>query len=102
MLDELIEERRRKLARVRASADPYPASVARTETLAAARAALLAARHHACSVAGRVVSWRDQGKIIFADLDDGTGKLQVILDANELGAEAFSRLSQSVDVGDFL
>ncbi|MDO8469786.1 MAG: lysine--tRNA ligase [bacterium] len=102
MLDELIEERRRKLARVRAGADPYPATVARTETLAAARAAVLAGQHDARSVAGRVVSWRDQGKIIFADLDDGTGKLQVILDANELGSEMFSHLVETVDVGDFL
>lgn len=103
MIDELIAERRRKLAKIREGGDPYPASVPRTATLAEARAAVSdGSSPGPFSVAGRVMSWRDQGKIAFADLDDGTGKLQIVLDTKELGADGLARAAATVDVGDFI
>ncbi len=43
---------------------------------------------------------RDQGKIVFADLQDGSGKIQVLLKKDE--TLDFARLRSSLDGGDFL
>ncbi|MFH1162241.1 MAG: lysine--tRNA ligase [Candidatus Jorgensenbacteria bacterium] len=102
MLRDLIAERRRKLATYREAADPYPASVARTVTLGdlTARFGTFARGKRRVSVVGRVVSWRDQGKILFAGLTDATGKLQVVMTAE--ATAPFTVLKHSVDIGDFL
>ena len=36
------------------------------------------------SVAGRVMAWRDIGKLIFASLQDETGRIQLFMSKNEL------------------
>lgn len=50
--------------------------------------------------AGRVVQLRTHGKVIFLDLQDSTGKIQVLLHKDTLG-ENFKQLG-FVDTGDFL
>lgn len=102
MLDELIAERQRKLARVCESGEAYPASVPRTATLSDAKVAAVAGATTSMSVVGRVMALRDQGKIVFADLDDGTGRLQAVFDASGMGDAAFAHLREIVDVGDFI
>ena len=53
------------------------------------------------SVAGRVMSLRRMGKTIFADLQDRTGRLQVYVRKDELGAEKFADWTD-LDAGDIL
>ncbi|PIP29884.1 lysine--tRNA ligase [Candidatus Jorgensenbacteria bacterium CG23_combo_of_CG06-09_8_20_14_all_54_14] len=102
MLHDLIAERKRKLAAYRAVADPYPAQAARTVALGdlTARFGALARGKRRVSVVGRVTSWRDQGKILFATLADATGKIQAVMTAEETAP--FTLLKHSVDIGDFL
>lgn len=50
--------------------------------------------------AGRIMSWRTHGKVVFLDLQDSTGKIQVLLHQDTLG-ESFEQLS-FIDMGDFL
>ena len=52
-------------------------------------------------VAGRIMARRDHGKSMFLDLKDRTGKIQVYLKKNQIGDEAYERLSL-VDLGDFM
>ena len=52
-------------------------------------------------VAGRVVSWRGQGKTIFAHLADMSGRVQLYFRRDGLGEEAFSRL-KLFDIGDVI
>lgn len=52
------------------------------------------------SVRGRVVGWREHGKLIFADLKDESGTIQLWFQQNKLGSE-FETL-KLLDSGDFL
>jgi len=51
------------------------------------------------TVAGRLTTIRKMGKSIFADLRDGSGRLQVYARADEMGEDAF-RAFKLLDVGD--
>ncbi len=103
MLDDIIRERKKKLARLKeAGIDPYPARAKRTSTLAEARAkfAALARSRRKVFVAGRIMGLRDQGGLIFLDLMDESGNLQVLLKKATL--KEFSLFKQTLDIGDFI
>lgn len=53
------------------------------------------------SVAGRITALRGKGKVIFADIRDESGKIQIYLKKDEIGEEEFHRFS-SLDLGDFI
>jgi len=52
-------------------------------------------------VTGRIKSIRDQGKLIFMDLEDESGKMQLFIRKDGIGEEAFD-LIKLYDLGDFL
>ncbi|MBQ3105971.1 MAG: lysine--tRNA ligase, partial [Eggerthellaceae bacterium] len=52
-------------------------------------------------VCGRVMAKRDQGKIIFLELRDATGDMQLFCRINALGEEAFARC-KDLDMGDWI
>ncbi|MEK7176056.1 MAG: amino acid--tRNA ligase-related protein, partial [Patescibacteria group bacterium] len=55
------------------------------------------------TLAGRIISLRNQGKIVFIDFDDGTGRIQGLLKKNEpLPVESFELFEKAFDVGDFI
>jgi lysyl-tRNA synthetase class 2 len=54
------------------------------------------------AVAGRVLTFREHGKTAFATIQDRTGKLQLYVRADELGAERFAWIKQFVDIGDII
>ena len=54
------------------------------------------------TLAGRIVSRRDMGKTVFAHLEDGSGRLQLYLRANDLGQEHLDRFVSLVDLGDIV
>jgi lysyl-tRNA synthetase class 2 len=103
MIDEIVEERRKKLDAIRtAGIDPYPARVKRSFEIAHALKDFdaLAASGEKISLAGRVRSLRDQGKIIFADIEDESGKIQAVMKEDVLSDLAFWR--SVLDMGDFV
>jgi len=51
-------------------------------------------------VAGRIMGWREHGNVIFADLKDESGQIQLLFQKNNLGDD-FKQL-KLFDVGDFL
>ena len=54
-------------------------------------------------IVGRIISLRSQGKIIFLDLNDGTGRFQALLKKGEpLSKESFELFEKAFDVGDFV
>jgi lysyl-tRNA synthetase, class II len=53
-------------------------------------------------VAGRLRSMRLMGKLIFAHIEDGTGRVQLFLRVNEVGEEAMERFRNDFDLGDFV
>jgi lysyl-tRNA synthetase class 2 len=53
-------------------------------------------------IAGRIMSIRGQGAIIFITLNDGTGNFQGLLKKDILGDEKFNFWNEVVDIGDFV
>lgn len=53
------------------------------------------------TAAGRMMSCRNMGKTIFADLRDGTGRIQLFVNKNQLGEEAFAAFKY-LDLGDHI
>jgi lysyl-tRNA synthetase, class II len=52
---------------------------------------------------GRILSLREQGKLIFLDFDDGTGRFQALLRKGEpTSEEAFELFEKAFDIGDFI
>ena len=53
-------------------------------------------------IAGRLISSRDLGKIAFGVLQDGEGKIQVVLQDKETPEKIFSFFKKYLDSGDFI
>jgi lysyl-tRNA synthetase, class II len=53
-------------------------------------------------LAGRIVLWRRMGGLIFGHLQDRSGRVQISLSRDELGAELFKEWSRAVKIGDFV
>ena len=54
------------------------------------------------TLAGRLRSMRPMGKITFAHIEDGDGRIQLFLRANDLGEEQLDLFNQEFDLGDFV
>jgi lysyl-tRNA synthetase, class II len=121
---DLEKIRVEKIERMRASGlEPYPTRANVTHTIAEAiqafetaeaavkiptektpeaRGAATEAEPVRVTIAGRVRSMRPMGKLNFAHIEDGTGRLQLFLRVNELGEEAMQRFRDDYDLGDFV
>lgn len=53
-------------------------------------------------VAGRVRGIREHGKLIFADVEDFTGKIQLCLRFDHVGKQQFELFSKYFDIGDII
>jgi lysyl-tRNA synthetase class 2 len=108
-MDDLVAQRIAKLDELRAAGiDPYPPRASRSHDAAAATALADALPPGAAedpgttlSIAGRVMARRDMGKATFVDLQDGSGRIQVLLRQNIIGADDYALL-RLVDLGDFI
>lgn len=97
-LTSLRESRLKKLEQIKKTGvDPYPAKYERQHTCEQTRERL----GEKVKIAGRLVSWREHGGSIFADLADESGKIQIFFKKDELGKKNYQFL-QLLDVGDFL
>ncbi len=102
-LNFLMVARREKLDRMRArGVEPFAYSFDRSHTTTEAIAALgESADGLAVSVAGRIVSWRSQGKTAFAHVADQGGRVQLYFRKDEIGDDAFDALAD-YDLGDYI
>jgi lysyl-tRNA synthetase class 2 len=105
--------RLQKIEELRAEGvEPYPTRAERTHTSAEAIAAFEAAEAGGdagkeppgvrATLAGRLRSMRAMGKVSFAHIEDGAGKLQLFLRVNELGPERVEFFNRMFDLGDFV
>ncbi|UCB47242.1 MAG: lysine--tRNA ligase, partial [Spirochaetota bacterium] len=53
-------------------------------------------------IAGRIMTVRSFGRLVFATLKDSSGKLQIALQEKNLGKERFLLFKRYIDIGDFL
>jgi lysyl-tRNA synthetase, class II len=109
---DLEKIRVEKIERMRANGiEPYPTRVSVTHSIGEAIRAFEASEKVAegetpqpvqVCLAGRMRSMRLMGKLIFAHIEDGTGRVQLFLRVNELGEPAMERFRTDFDLGDFV
>src|SRR3989344_3000370 len=103
MLDDLIRERRKKLSNIREEGkNPYPSKSGRDVDISEilAEFSKLEKKKSKITLAGRIMSLRDQGNIVFMDVSDGTGLMQVVLSKKE--SHHFGFWKKNVDIGDIV
>ena len=100
MLPVMDDIRAAKADQIRENGDvPYASSFERSHHLSEARAQ---ADETVVQIAGRVMLFREMGKMAFATLQDHTGRLQIMLKQDELGEENYKRAKKLIDLGDFI
>lgn len=82
----------------------YPPETKRTHTLDAFISNFdhLAAEQTVCVVVGRIMAMREHGAIAFADLYDGTNRLQAFFSKEFMAEADFDQLVALVSTGDFV
>lgn len=103
-LGRVERDRLAKLEALRAAGiEPYAYSYDVSHSAKAALASLPAGQEEGeqVRVAGRIVAFRRMGKSSFAHLADQSGRIQLYLQLNALGEEAF-RLLDLLDLGDWI
>lgn len=99
-LPEQVRVRLAKLAALRdARIDPYPVGRPPSDTVAAA---LADGDGRGVTVAGRVLRMRDHGGVLFAQLRDWSGELQLLLEAARLSRAEVAGFATTVDLGDLV
>ena len=83
--------------------DPYPNSAQRTHTIAEVRQHFdeWQGPEGSFTLVGRVRLLRDMGKAAFAQIEDGTGQMQVYFRMNDVGEDVY-RTIKLLDLGDFI
>ena len=107
--NDLEKIRLEKIERMRANGiDPYPTRANPTHTAQQALDAFQAAEAAGSSeplsltLAGRLRAMRPMGKLVFAHIEDGSGRIQLFFRLNELGEANMQRLREDYDLGDFI
>ncbi|HBO98005.1 MAG TPA: lysine--tRNA ligase [Candidatus Omnitrophica bacterium] len=94
-LDEIKRVRLEKLNNLRAEGlDPYAGGFLPSHTVAQALGAFSEGQEVA--LAGRLIANRSHGKVVFADIQDQTGKIQLFIKADALG------IIKDLDIGDII
>ncbi|MBN2490230.1 MAG: lysine--tRNA ligase [Planctomycetes bacterium] len=105
--DPLVKERLDKARKLAArGVDPFGRRFDGAEAIAAVRARCPEDSAEGtvpppARAAGRIMRLRDHGKVVFLDLADRTGTIQVYLRRDDIGAEAFE-VVRLLDLGDHL
>jgi len=102
-LDKLNDLRNRQI-------EPYPNRVQRTHTTAEAIRAFEAAESASAgdvepinvTVAGRIVRQNLKGKVYFAHIEDGEGRVQLFVRIDNVGEDTYEIVKQNLDLGDFV
>src|SRR5450759_1583316 len=113
-LSKLEQNRLEKLHHMQAARiDPYPPRSAVTHTSAEAikafEASEAAAKDSAvpptsieATLAGRLRAIRPMGKLIFAHIEDRSGRIQLFFRVNDLGPDQMDFFTREFDLGDFI
>ncbi len=115
--ERIAQQRQDKLDRLRAQGiDPYPHHYQRTHTTQQAveilkepgskdeaqKAADSPAGKDRVKVAGRITAIRNMGKSAFADIRDGSGKIQLLFQDIKKSDQEQTRLFNDLDIGDII
>lgn len=107
--NKLIAQRREKLALLRAQGNAFPNDF-RRDLIASALyaeygeldAESLEARAQRVKVAGRLMTRRVMGKASFAHIQDMSGRMQLFVQRDLIGEDAYTSFKRDLDLGDIL
>ncbi len=100
-MNDLVKARLEKRAKLlELGIDPYGSRFDLSETIAAVRANPMPERD--VRIAGRLMSHRDMGKSLFADVKDSSGRIQIYVQKKVLTDEQFDRFKHFIDLGDIV
>ncbi len=102
--DQIVNERKRKLDELRKIINPYPHKFKIKNFSDEIKQKYFYLKENELSkdsqvVAGRIMSVRDLGKLIFANIQDSRGKLQLVLKKDTI--KNFEFFKKYLDIGDF-
>ena len=102
-LSDQMRVRREKLENLRQEGfDPFrQTKYAVTATSAAIKADYEAMEGQTVSLAGRLMSKRGMGKVVFCDLQDDAGRIQLYMKIDEMEEASFNRFKKN-DIGDIV
>lgn len=103
-LEEQRQARISKLQRLRElQVNPYPYSFDRSHRLSEvlAKAEAFEESGEVLSVGGRIRGLRDHGKSTFADIEDATGRIQILIRQAEVG-ESTHEIARLLELGDWI
>ncbi len=88
----------------KAGVNPYPARVNRSFTCAQALAGFnqLSEQAEELSLVGRLRAIRGHGGSTFAQIEDGTGQLQIYFKKDQVGEKDYQFFQENFDLGDFI
>jgi lysyl-tRNA synthetase class 2 len=99
-LNEIITQRIAKLNSLRDKrVEPYSGAVSERRPISEVLANFT--ERKSAQVSGRIMAKRQHGKVIFYDLKDSTGKIQLYLKEEVLGKDRFDLL-ENIEVADFI
>jgi lysyl-tRNA synthetase, class II len=102
-LDDIINHRKKKLENlVAAGLDPYPSTSERSHSNKDVLEQFDALQGQYVTLVGRVRSMRGMGKLLFLHVDDGTGRIQILIKSDDIGEERFAFFVDNFDLGDFV
>lgn len=99
------QDRLRKLEQIRkAGVNPYPARARRDFVISEVLSKFntLEKSKKQFYVVGRVRSIRGHGNLTFAHLEDASGRIQIALRKNVIGADDYKFFTKNIDIGDFI
>ena len=102
---DIRADRLKKIDRLKeAGMDPYPAKAEPTASISqfVSTFAEREAGAQPATLVGRVMASRGQGGIMFADIDDGTARVQAVLQKDDMDEAHFALYEYVVDTGDFI
>lgn len=106
MSERLEDIKNRRVEKVhaleQAGLEAYPSTTPRTHTNAAVIEQFDALANQSVTIVGRIRSLRGMGKLVFAHIEDGTARLQVLVKDEVVGESAYKFFVDTFDVGDFI
>ena len=104
-LQDIIKERIKKIEGLRKlGINPYPEKTDKDHNIKNILDGfdVLVANNTKVCVAGRIMSIRGHGAILFAHIQDETGKIQFLLKQDQIGQEKMDLFEHYFDLGDFI
>lgn len=104
-IDEIRKMRLRKLKSLEAAGlSAYPAETKRTHRIAEALEEFnkFSRAKKVIVLAGRIRAKRGHGGVSFLDINDGSGKIQVIVRQDKVGEKGYKFFEDIFDIGDFI